>query len=292
MKFKAKIDWWLSVIFAGFVVANIWAIVAAFTGDIGAIIIAATFTPLNALLIVPLWMKSYYLIENNELHIRSGLIKYPSIDVMRITGIANTRNPISAPALSLRRLEISYKYKNGNFSDKVLIAPEDEEGFISHLKSINKDIEVFEGMKPLTRGTKILLWVCIGSIAITLVGVGALFIIGEREPVVTIDSDSVRISAMYGTSVALDNISDITLLNQSMRDIGAGVRTNGYNGGAWRGHFSAGLLFVRPNVAPTIRIERVLGNDIFISFRDSASTEMLYISLAALLQNQLLPAES
>ncbi|MCL2201411.1 MAG: PH domain-containing protein, partial [Oscillospiraceae bacterium] len=208
--------------------------------------------------------------------------KYPSIDVMRITAIANSRNPISSPAPSLRRLEISYRYKKGNASDNVLISPKDEAGFISHLKSINENIEVAEGVKPFSKGTKLMLCVCAGILAVTVIGVGALFLIGEREPVVTISDRSMSISAMYGTSVALENIADVTLLNQSMREIGAGMRTNGYNGGAWRGHFRAGLLFVRPDSAPTIHIELVLGNDIFISFRESERTQMLYEELAAL----------
>ena len=276
MKFKARVDIWLGFIFTMFVAANILAIGVAFSGNLTAIIIAVTFTPLNAFLIIPIWTRSYYLVENGELRIRSGFIKYPPIDISRITEIANTRNPISSPALSLRRLEITYKYKKGNFSDKVLIAPEDKDGFISYLKLINNDIEVPEGIKPLTKGSKILMAVCVGILALTFAGVGVLFVVGEREPVVTFDSGSIHISAMYGTSVALDNISDITLINQSMRAIGAGMRTNGYNGGAWRGHFTAGLLFVRPNEAPTIRIERVVGSDIFISFSDSEMTESVY----------------
>ena len=88
--------------------------------------------------------------------------------------------------------------------------------------------------------------------------------------------DKNSISAMYGLSVDFSDISDITLLEQSMREIGEGVRTNGFNGGAWRGHFTAGLLFVVPDSSPTIRIERYTASTIFISFRDSVQTPMLY----------------
>ena len=285
MKFRAKIDWWMHLIFAVMVITNIGAVVAAFTGNltaITAIIIAATFTPLNAFLIIPIWRNTYYLVdENNELHIRSGLIKYAAIDVMRITGIAYTWNPISSPALSLARMEISYKYKSGNFNDTILIAPEDNEGFIAYLKNINENIEVFEGKKPLSQGVKVLLIISAVVLVVTLAGTAALFIVGEREPAVTVYGDSVRISAMYGTTVAFDNISEITLLNQSMREIGAGMRTNGYGGAAWRGHFTAGLLFVRPDSSPTIRIERERGSSIFISFRDNAATEAVYRELTA-----------
>ena len=67
-----------------------------------------------------------------------------------------------------------------------------------------------------------------------------------------------------------------------LRELGAGSRINGYNGGAWRGHFTAGLLFVRPNSSPTIRIERAVGSDIFINFRDYAGTIGLYNKLSSL----------
>jgi len=116
--------------------------------------------------------------------------------------------------------------------------------------------------------------------AVILVGVGALFIAGEREPRVDILEGSLRIRAMYGLTVDLADISDITLLEQSMREIGPGMRTNGYNGGALRGYFTAGLLFVRPDNTPTIRIGQVRGPNIYISLRDSEATRALYIELA------------
>jgi len=272
----------MHLIFAGFAIANIWAIIALFSGGLGAIIIVATFTPLNAFLMIPIWVNSYYLVEDGKLRIRCGLIKYPAVDVMRITEIAETWNPISSPALSLSRMEITYKYKSGDFSDTVLIAPQDKQGFVDHLKGINENITIHEGRKPISRGNKILLIISAAVLVLTLAGTGVLFIVGEREPVVTVGSDSVRISAMYGTSVDFDDIEKITLLNQSMREIGAGMRTNGYGGAAWRGHFTAGLLFVRPESSPTIRIERERGSDIFISFRDNAQTELLYRELVGI----------
>ena len=115
--------------------------------------------------------------------------------------------------------------------------------------------------------------------AVTLVGVGALFYFGERDPRIEIHSDHLQIRAMYGTRVDFSSITEITLLEQSMREIGAGRRTNGYAGNAWKGHFSAGLLFVQPNESPTIRIERERGPDIFISLRGSESTRILYREL-------------
>jgi hypothetical protein len=118
-------------------------------------------------------------------------------------------------------------------------------------------------------------------LVLTAIGVGALFYFGEREPRVSIYDDHIRIRAMYGTTVEFANISHVILEPQSMREIGAGARTNGYNGWAWRGNFRAGLLFVRPDSTPTIRIESVRGSDIFISFRDSDQTVELFYDLIA-----------
>ena len=121
--------------------------------------------------------------------------------------------------------------------------------------------------------------------AAALISVGALYFYGSREPVVHISDSSVQIGAMYGTAVRFENISDVTLIEQSMRQIGAGRRTNGFDGGmqALRGHFTSGLLFVQADSSPTIRIERSVGADIFISLRDGERTELLYYALRAAL---------
>ncbi|MCL2248384.1 MAG: hypothetical protein FWC13_03875 [Oscillospiraceae bacterium] len=124
----------------------------------------------------------------------------------------------------------------------------------------------------------------LGFVAANIWGIAAAFTgnLGGIILAVTIQGDSMHISAMYGTRVELTNIADIALLDLSMREIGVGRRTNGYNGGAWRGNFTAGLLFVRPDSSPTIRIDRHRGSAIFISFRDTERTELLYIELSSL----------
>ncbi|MCL2226018.1 MAG: PH domain-containing protein [Oscillospiraceae bacterium] len=275
MKFKAKVDWWIHLTFAVLVAVNIWALVNIVNWGVTGIILAATFTPINVFTL-PIWLNSYYLVERGELIVRSGFLTMGRIEVGQITSIGRTWNPISSPALSLDRTEVRYKYKSGNYHDTLLIAPKDRDGFIAHLKSINESIEVAEGRTPVSKGTKMLLIVVGGISAITLLGVGVMFLVGEAEPAVTIHSDHIQIRSMYGTSVPFGNITEITLIDQSMREIGAGRRTNGYAAAAWKGHFSVGLLFVRPDSSPTIRIERSLGSAIFISFRDNARTVDVY----------------
>ena len=73
-----------------------------------------------------------------------------------------------------------------------------------------------------------------------------------------------------------------------MRDLGAGIRRNGYGGigDALKGHFKSDtlgetLLFVQLKSTPTIRIERNGKKDIYLNFRNGEETEMLYHELIA-----------
>ena len=278
MKFKSKVDWWLNLIFAGFVIINIWAIISFVLGS-GSIVMVIIFSPLAILLIIPIWLNTYYLVGDNELLIKCGLLNYAKIDYNLIASITGTRSLLSSPALSLDRLEIRYKAKNGKFYNTIIISPKDKQELINQLTAKNKGIKVTEGknIKP----NKIV-GIIMGGVAVAIaISVAVVIIAAEQEPVVTIHGNSIQISGIYGTSVGFYNIADINLLDQSMREIGSGRRTNGYNGGAWRGHFTAGLLFVRPNSSPTIQIERHHGSDIFISLRDGENTEQLFNNLLA-----------
>ena len=138
-------------------------------------------------------------------------------------------------------------------------------------------------------GGKTAKWVIIAALSssfIILIAIGVVFYHGEKEPEVNILSDRVQIRAMYGTRVLFSDIKEITLIRESMNDIGAGSRTNGYRGfgQSLKGHFSSEdsgqiLLFVQGKTSPTIRIERISRKDIYISFRNPEMTEQLYFEL-------------
>ena len=119
-----------------------------------------------------------------------------------------------------------------------------------------------------------------------IVAMGTLFFFGLQDPTVNISDSGIRISGMYGLSVDLDDVTDISLIEKNMRDIGVGMRTNGFGGigQTLKGHFTSTetgmtLLFVQSNSSPTIRIAREHGRDIYISFRDGSKTEGLYHKL-------------
>jgi hypothetical protein len=88
---------------------------------------------------------------------------------------------------------------------------------------------------------------------------------------------------MYGLTIDFSDITDISLIEKSMRAIGVGTRTNGYGGfgETLKGHFKSiglgeTLLFVRSKSSPTIRIKRNGAKDVYISFRNGEDTERVY----------------
>jgi uncharacterized membrane protein YdbT with pleckstrin-like domain len=89
------------------------------------------------LFIVYLFRNTFYTIKDSTLEVKSGFLVNLSIEVNSITKIKETNNILSAPALSLDRLEVSYGTGN-----KVLISPEEKSKFIEHLRSLNPDIKV------------------------------------------------------------------------------------------------------------------------------------------------------
>jgi len=138
----------------------------------------------------------------------------------------------------------------------------------------------------------------------SLIGIGVVFVLGgsvisfgNQEPVVDYTSDNLKIRAMYGLTVDYSEITGISLIEKSMRELGVSMRTNGYGGigDALKGHFRSErfgdiMLFVRVNSSPTIRIERGDAKDIFISYRNGEATRILYSELEIAVKD-LLPSD-
>jgi len=142
--------------------------------------------------------------------------------------------------------------------------------------------------KPMTRVKKAFLAIAIILSVQILIGTGIMFYRGERDPVVSVHGDVIRINASYGRDVNFSQISEITLIEESMREIGIGTRTNGYGGfgQALKGYFSSSehgrqILYVYSGSSPTIMITPTAGTVIFISYRDPAETTAIYHELSA-----------
>jgi len=139
---------------------------------------------------------------------------------------------------------------------------------------------------PMSRVKKALIAFGILVGVVSTGGIVYMFYQGESEPVVIVHADRIEISGMYGLEIPFDNISDVWLFHESMREIGLGTRTNGFGGNALKGHFRSDelgshRLFVYPDSPATIRIIRHHGEVIFFSFKTSLKTVELYNEIRA-----------
>ena len=112
---------------------------------------------------------------------------------------------------------------------------------------------------------------------------------GVEEPAVTVADGTIMIDVKYGVSFPVSEVAQVTLLPQSMDEIGVGERTNGYGGfdTTRLGHFRSDalgdyLLYAKIDASPTIWIDRAgSAEDVYLSFEDSAKTEAVFAELAA-----------
>jgi hypothetical protein len=122
-------------------------------------------------------------------------------------------------------------------------------------------------------------------IVVVLVAVGSVLIYGAQEPEVVVFDNRVQIKAMYGLTIDFSDITDISLIENSMSEMDVGRRVWGSDiFGTLQGHFKSDtlgetLLFIRLNSAPTLRIERNNDKDIYLSFSNSEKTNMLFDEL-------------
>ena len=130
-KFKSKI---------GFGIAIFMVILLCSSASI--MIINNVWVGLAIVLIVAVFIgysftRTYYVINGNDLIIKSGFIINMTIKIDTIRKIVETHNPLSSPAVSLDRIAIYY-----NYNDSVMISPKNKLIFIDHLKKTNPKIEV------------------------------------------------------------------------------------------------------------------------------------------------------
>ena len=125
MTFKSAVDLWLLVIVALVVIISLGVSVrlvlqrspAGYLRVIGMLAVGIG---------LPFWFfyTTQYLVEDEILKIKSGPFKW-TIPITSISQVVETTNPRSSPALSLRRLEITY-----GESKIIMVSPKDHDGFL------------------------------------------------------------------------------------------------------------------------------------------------------------------
>ena len=128
--FKSKIDWWFGLIL---VYPTFLSIKAMLEGEWLGLLGLATVVGF----ILFLSKTTQYIINENQLIVKSTWIVNERIDISKITKVEKSNSILSSPALSLDRLLVRY-----NKYDEVLISPKEKKEFIDELLKINPTIEI------------------------------------------------------------------------------------------------------------------------------------------------------
>jgi hypothetical protein len=129
--FNSKIDIWMGAIFA--LLPIIMIIGAIKEPDFVALIV----TVLMIILLAVLFFGTKYVIADDELIIYGGIYK-KKIAIHQITSLRPTKNPLSAPAMSLDRIEITFN----PHMQIALVSPKDKGTFVKMLLEINPSIKL------------------------------------------------------------------------------------------------------------------------------------------------------
>ncbi|AWE09332.1 hypothetical protein DCE79_17435 [Lysinibacillus sp. 2017] len=121
----------MSVIFILLPIVMLYAVITE--PDIATIIM----TVLIIILLAVLVFGTKYVIDSDELIIYGGIYK-KRIKIAQITSLRPTKNPLSAPAMSLDRIEILFD----PHSQMTLVSPKDKEMFVKKLLDVNPDIKL------------------------------------------------------------------------------------------------------------------------------------------------------
>ncbi|HEX6994681.1 MAG TPA: PH domain-containing protein [Gammaproteobacteria bacterium] len=136
LEFRSKVDRWLLVVMVAAAATTVLTVVFALAIGIwqsgpAALFFIPLFIPMVAVGVgLPWWLlrSTRYTLTPEELRIVCGPFHW-TVRLKDIRRVSRTSNPLSSPALSLRRLRI--EYGNRRF---VMISPDDEERFLRELE--------------------------------------------------------------------------------------------------------------------------------------------------------------
>ncbi|PAV29407.1 hypothetical protein CIL05_11100 [Virgibacillus profundi] len=135
MYFPSKRDLWITMIIWG--IALLAIVIPIVNGELFALVF---MLPLAALLLW-FWFSTGYKIDDDMIRVRYGPIRL-KIPVKNIQIIKKKKNPFTAPALSMDKIELV----SGRF-DVISISPVNQEEFLRLILEINEDITLDSRLK-------------------------------------------------------------------------------------------------------------------------------------------------
>ncbi len=126
--YYSRVDWWLAALMAGSLVFCIGLGIHLLAIDTRAALILLGIVAFSAGITVLLCVPCNYVLTEDFLLVQSGVIRY-RIPYSDIRKIEKSSNPLSSPALSLRRVKIT---RNKGF---ILVSPPDRDLFIQELSA-------------------------------------------------------------------------------------------------------------------------------------------------------------
>ena len=130
--YKSKIDYWLvGTMYLMTLIPTIPALIYSFSWTlIFIVLILLTFAS-------SLIFNTKYIIKNETLTIKCGILPIEKYSIQQIQSIQNTNTIMAAPAISLDRIEIRFTNRKA-----VVISPQDKHRFIEYVCKVNTTIVV------------------------------------------------------------------------------------------------------------------------------------------------------
>lgn len=142
--YPTKVDWWLAVLMVLPVIGGAGAIASGLLeGSNLTLWIGAGSLLLYLSILWGLVIPIRYTLAEDGLRVRAGRMTL-HVPFDRLIMAELSRNPLSSPALSLRRINVEYRKPNGK-ETFVLISPPDREQFLATLVALSKRHRLVDG---------------------------------------------------------------------------------------------------------------------------------------------------
>lgn len=275
LRFRSKIDLWLGgVILLGAGLSGTVALGLLFQEGLAALaIIPLLATGLSIWVLFGTW----YDVSDTTLFVRCGPFR-TAVLLSTVRAIRPTRTVLSAPALSLDRLQLTHA------GGVLVISPADATGFVRALRERGAAVAVIPGEDAAFAGgqERLLKWVMPLVPVVVLSVVGATVISGSNPLQVDITADAVTVRGSWGASVPTGDITSVTLV-ETLPHL---RRTMGYGGwGTMRGRAASrdlgpyGHAYVTRGAPPFVVARTATHGFLVFNTDDPAQTRRLFEQL-------------